>query len=212
MCEALGAGRQSIILRKGGIAEGREGFSFKHSQFFLFPTWFHEQPEMVREQWEGLLSSPENADLSAIVSTKAEHPTPNAERRIQKGAAMPQIEGVIEIRLAALVTVSRTITSWDVAEALEPLHILQPEVIRERFNYDEAPGLHVAFVRAYRVNPVWRFPNQKMYGGCRSWVDLPELPNDLLLETVLTEKEHSKRLEEFVAIVGEEVTASRLRP
>ena len=36
VCEALGSGRQSIILRKGGIAEGREGFSFKHREFFLF--------------------------------------------------------------------------------------------------------------------------------------------------------------------------------
>lgn len=48
VCEALGRGRQSIILRKGGIAEGRDGFSFRHNEFFLFPTWFHEQPAKVR--------------------------------------------------------------------------------------------------------------------------------------------------------------------
>ncbi len=45
VCEALGSGQQSVILRKGGIAEGREGFAFKHREFFLFPTWFHEQLE-----------------------------------------------------------------------------------------------------------------------------------------------------------------------
>jgi hypothetical protein len=49
VCEALGRGRQSIILRKGVIAEGRDGFSFRHREFFLFPTYFHEQPEKVRE-------------------------------------------------------------------------------------------------------------------------------------------------------------------
>ena len=43
VCEAIGSGRQSIMLRKGGIAEGRDGFAFKHREFFLFPTWFHEQ-------------------------------------------------------------------------------------------------------------------------------------------------------------------------
>ncbi len=43
VCDALGSGRQSVILRKGGIAEGREGFAFKHGEFYLFPTWFHEQ-------------------------------------------------------------------------------------------------------------------------------------------------------------------------
>ena len=47
-CNALGHGAQSVILRKGGIAEGREGFSFRHREFFLFPTFFHEQIGKVR--------------------------------------------------------------------------------------------------------------------------------------------------------------------
>src|SRR5205814_9660094 len=46
--DVLGQGRQSIILRKGGIAEGREGFSFRNREFFLFPTFFHEQMAKVR--------------------------------------------------------------------------------------------------------------------------------------------------------------------
>src|SRR5437762_9342123 len=48
VCEALGRGEQTVILRKGGIAEGRAGFAFRHSEFFLFPTFFHEQIEKVR--------------------------------------------------------------------------------------------------------------------------------------------------------------------
>ena len=48
VCDALGHGAQSVILRKGGIAEGREGFSFRHREFFLFPTFFHEQIAKVR--------------------------------------------------------------------------------------------------------------------------------------------------------------------
>ena len=43
VCQALGEGRQSVMLRKGGIAEGRDGFAFRHREFFLFPTFFHEQ-------------------------------------------------------------------------------------------------------------------------------------------------------------------------
>jgi hypothetical protein len=49
VCEALGAGRQSVLLRKGGIAEGRAGFGYRHSEFFLFPTFFHEQAVKLRE-------------------------------------------------------------------------------------------------------------------------------------------------------------------
>jgi len=48
VCDALGGGTQSVILRKGGIAEGRGGFSFGHREFFLFPTFFHEQIAKVR--------------------------------------------------------------------------------------------------------------------------------------------------------------------
>nr|MBA2585996.1 DUF1802 family protein [Chthoniobacterales bacterium] len=48
VCAALGGGQQSIILRKGGIAEGRDGFRFQHREFFLFPTAFHEQWEKTR--------------------------------------------------------------------------------------------------------------------------------------------------------------------
>src|SRR2546423_8144665 len=48
VCEALGRGEQAILLRKGGIAEGRAGFGFRHGKFFLFPTFFHEQLGKVR--------------------------------------------------------------------------------------------------------------------------------------------------------------------
>ena len=45
VCAALESGRQSVILRKGGIAEGRDGFAFLQREFFLFPTRFHESLE-----------------------------------------------------------------------------------------------------------------------------------------------------------------------
>src|SRR3954451_2720414 len=118
VCEALGLGPQSIILRKGGIAEGRAGFSFKHREFFLFPTWFHEQPQKVREN-------------------KFEIPNEDSS--------------TIEVKYGATLDTLCTITSLQKAESLAPMHILQPDVIRERFDYDEAPGLHVAFVRIYRL-------------------------------------------------------------
>lgn len=43
ICRELGDGGQSLILRKGGIAEGRAGFRFSHDRFLLVPTLFHEQ-------------------------------------------------------------------------------------------------------------------------------------------------------------------------
>ena len=166
VCEALGRGEQTVLLRKGGIAEGREGFGFRHSEFFLFPTYFHEQIEKVR-------------------SGDAEIP----ERR----------EGQIEVRYLAKLVAQREITSWLTAAALEPFHILQESVVRERFDYRQA-GLHVALVRVFRLSPSWVFPDRPAYGGCRSWVRLPDIPDQTRGEPVLTDQQHGVWVEKFRSI------------
>ena len=171
VCQALGRGRQSIIIRKGGIAEGRNGFSFRHREFFLFPTFFHEQPEKVRE-----------IDIEFPVGS----------------------DDVININFFAKLELVETIGSWKLAQALEPLHILKSEAIQERFESHKARGLQVGFVRVFRVVPSWTFPNQKSYGGCRSWVNLPEVPGKLRFEPVLNEGELRQRRNEFSEIMQRE--------
>ena len=169
VCEALGRGEQSILIRKGGLAEGREGFSFKHREFFLFPTFFHEQVEKVRSADVELPSTP---------------------------------EGRVEIRFFAKLETSCAVTSWEKAAALEPLHILAAEVVRERFAFDDAPGVHVAFLRVFRLRPSWVFPDERRFGGCRSWVTLPECDPSTAFEPVVPDEEHAKRREHFKAAIG----------
>lgn len=48
--EALGAGRQILLLRKGGIAEGPGGFKPEHDRFWLYPTVFHAAPGKLKPQ------------------------------------------------------------------------------------------------------------------------------------------------------------------
>lgn len=152
VCAALGEGRQSIILRKGGLAEGRDGFAFQHREFFLFPTFFHEQLGRVRIP----------------------------------GAVLPtSLPNEIEIRYFAQVQETHLLTDWEAVRALEPQHVWKESVVRERFEYDGAPGVHVAFVRTFRLEPIWRFCDAKAYRGCRSWVQLPEPPAGLKLHPVI---------------------------
>ncbi|MDR3637322.1 MAG: DUF1802 family protein [Isosphaeraceae bacterium] len=49
VCHALSQGRQSLILRKGGIAEGTGGFTPEHSVFWLYPTHVHENQQGLRD-------------------------------------------------------------------------------------------------------------------------------------------------------------------
>ncbi len=163
VCEALGSGEQAILLRKGGIAEGRGGFGFRYPEFFLFPTFFHEQLVKVR----------------------------------RPGAELPAArEGEVEIRHFAKLEAEKDITAWEEAARLAPLHILAESVVRERFEYKEA-GLHVALVRVFRLEPSWIFPDKPAYGGCRSWVNLPERPAGMQFRPVLSDDEHRKIADQF---------------
>ena len=84
------------------------------------------------------------------------------------------------------------------AAALEPFHILQESVVRERFEYKGA-GLHVALVRVFRLEPIWVLADKPAYGGCRSWVELPECPAEMRFEPVLSGEEHARIAERFVS-------------
>jgi hypothetical protein len=169
VCEAIGSGRQSIMLRKGGIAEGRDGFAFKHREFFLFPTWFHEQ-------------------LSKTT--------------LPLGTTLPsQLDCEIEIRYAVTLEWSRLVTDAGRLPSLREFHILHDSVTEERFRYDETPGIHVAFVRGFRLESPRLLPMQKNFGGCRSWLDLPDL-GDTRLVPVLTDEEHSARRSALESALG----------
>ena len=57
VCRALGEGRQILILRKGGVAEGPRGFEVTDRQFFLFPTYLHQAPTSVVPEWREALAA-----------------------------------------------------------------------------------------------------------------------------------------------------------
>lgn len=170
VCEALGNGSSSLVLRKGGIAEGREGMRFQNEAFYLLPTLFHEQLAKTR--------------LPA--DTRLPEPTP----------------GEIQIRLAAEVQWTRLVTDFSIVEKLEPFHILHRLVVEERFRYDDTPGINVAFLKIWKLDQPWVFPDAPKYGGCRSWVNLPEPPKDLSWTSVLDDAENGERSEELLSLVA----------
>ena len=151
VCEALGTGVMSLILRKGGIHEGRGGFEFKYPEFFLFPTWFHTQGEKLN--WDA----------------------PNPERFV-----FPPEDGRVSVDVDYVARLQQVwrVTDWNKMQAIAKHHVWAEEVVRDRFAYDEESCLNVALVRVYKLSARWSFPYSKSYGGCRSWVNLPEPPAD----------------------------------
>lgn len=149
VCEALADGRQTVLLRKGGIHEGRQGFSFAHESFFLFPTRFHAQGNHVREG---------------------------------KVTEMPEWQAGDELQIThhAKAQWAVTLTDWRQVAALEPFHIYTEATVRDRFEWEDkgmaAGSIHVALVRVSQLAEPWKLPYEPGFGGCRSWIKMPEAP------------------------------------
>jgi hypothetical protein len=166
VCASIERGETSLIFRKGGIAEGRQGFQFKHRNFFLFPTFFHEQIGRTRL---------------------------GQERDVMPRGDCVEVSVFVEVEFTMLIGDLKPI------RALESLHILQPTVLEERFHYDQEKGFHVAFLRAFRISPVWELAFEPSYRGCRSWISLPDPPADLQKEPVLSDQEQDCRRSLFLS-------------
>lgn len=165
VCDQLEQGAQTIILRKGGIAEGKEGFLWKHQQFYLFPTAYHNH----REQLKICLQEGDTA----------------FEKRE---------DGKIEIRLMAKIIFSADINDLQFAQQLAPFHAWKEEVIEQRFDFSENKGIRLALLRIYRLPEPWILEDRPAFGGCRSWLDLPDENEDRQieeLEPVLSDEDFS---------------------
>lgn len=166
MSAALGAGRQSLILRKGGIHEGRAGFRVEHGEFWLFPTNFHQSPEELTDDY---------CDLWDCVRQK------------------PPPDDVIPIRHYAVVDDVWEIADEALLPRLVGLHGWSERVLHDRFHY-KRPGLFALLVRIYELPQALSQPNSPYFAGCRSWVDLSTELATAGLQPVLSNDAHRARL------------------
>jgi len=146
VAEALGRGEQSLLLRKGGISEGKVGFQWLHREFFLFPSLFHEQAEQVLPELDGLPRS-----FHAPMDS----------------------EGMVSFRYYAEIQDCGRITNWEEVTKLAPYHIWTEEIVKERFSWGDEPGLSWATVRVWCLAEPWVLADRATFGGCRSWFGLP---------------------------------------
>lgn len=87
ICAALGNGKQSLILRKGGVEDGAEGIRIETPEFWLYPTFLHQEEQPVKD---GSASNPRPSDSMiriqhyAVVERADFIPTEVALARLQK--------------------------------------------------------------------------------------------------------------------------------
>jgi hypothetical protein len=180
VCAALAAGRQSILLRAGGIAEGRDGFAVDHSEFWLFPTRFHQ-------------TSDELVDDAGPLLEEVAHARPP--------------DGIIRLSLYARLASIHRLSDPGQLDRLEGLHILDPDTVRSRFAY-RRPGLFVLTLRVYRRDSPLEIVDAPQFAGCHSWVELEQPLSTDGLQPVLDEDGFAERLQMIQARLGPPGTAS----
>jgi hypothetical protein len=144
---ALLDGRQTVLLRKGGIHEKR--FAVTASRFLVFPTVAHSHAERVRPEHRDLL------DAAAADST----------------------DDAIVLRAGAKVIAAVEVKHPDHLEEIAPLHIWTAESVRaDRLDFRPKHRLTVLVVQASPLLEPLRLARTPDYAGCTSWVQLPVDP------------------------------------
>jgi len=151
VCEALAAARQTIILRKGGIHEGREGFRVQHRRFGLYPTNFHQSAAAL------------SADAAEFVQ--------RARAGTKPGSGVSSAEAV-PVRLLAEVAEVHELATEAAALRLASHHIWSESTVLQRFHYKQ-PGLFLLVVRIFKLPGPVALEETTEIAGCKSWVTLP---------------------------------------
>lgn len=178
--EALGRGRQSVILRKGGIAEEEGLFRVDHPRFLLLPTQFHQHQDHI---------VPEAADLAAAAAAAA--PPPDRLR----------------IQFAAEVVGWRALASLHEAGTLAGLHLWTPGTIASRFTWGGEDSIVLMALRVFRLAQPAELAMRPEYGGCRSWVSLEQDLSTTGATPVLDDAAHARFLDALRAALPGPLTS-----
>jgi hypothetical protein len=142
VCRAIAAGRQTVLLRKGGIYESAGEFEVEHPQFLFFPTFLHQTLTQLKPEFhEGF--EPHSAEPSKIT-----------------------------LALAGQVTDVHQLKCREQMDELDDQHIWANALLDMRFTYRPENPLYLLVVRAYRLPAPLTVENTPAYAGCKSWVPL----------------------------------------
>jgi hypothetical protein len=145
LVDAFVRGEICTMIRKGGIREQRAGFSVRHDQFLLYPTFFHENPDDLAERFR---------------------------KRLPLSHAWRPEAGTVVLTHLARVRAHWHVTDLDKLRIIDGEHGLSWKAVEERFHYRNKPGVHVIALDVLALPDPVCLPEARRYAGCVSWVEL----------------------------------------
>ena len=145
--EALKSGRQVMLIRKGGLADRGKVFAVEETEFFLYPSFLHQQVEFVRPELVG--------DFRDAITPKAP-------------------DGKVVLDCYAVVEDAIPVASREELLGLDGLHVWNHRFIEHRLQWKPESPAWVVLLRVYRLSAPVVLEEHRLYKGCRSWVRLQE--------------------------------------
>lgn len=142
---ALRNGDQTVLVRKGGIAD--PAFGVEAERFYLFPTYLHQKEKQFRPEY-----------LHHFTTTN------------RSGGEPEQVGIDTWCEVAGLWRV----VDLDLLRKLGDRVIFTGETFEERFRFRPDQAVHVIAVRAFSLPGTVAVKNQPLYAGCRSWISVEE--------------------------------------
>ena len=170
--KALEQGKQTVILRKGGILETASGFNIESKKFFLFPTWEHQETKHVKPEFHDFLNN--------VLDNK-----PN--------------EGFNKISSYAEVMYEKDVEDEEIIIKLSEFHVWSDSYIQERRNWMPEKPMSVVFLKIIKI-PEFNLSLKSEFSGCKSWIELNS--NFESGESALSDNEINDKLEKFKEIVA----------
>ncbi len=179
--QALLEGRQCILLRKGGISENEGRFTIESHDFILYPTKVHQDPK-------GLL----NIDATQVVQAAADQIA--ADHVLLK--AFAHVEHYERLR------------DWETVKALGAHHVWSGDTVRQRFEWGAEQWLDFFLLRVHRLPKPVELANDPAFGGCKSWISLPQSIDVAGAQPVLSDARFAQERKALMSIVRKSATAA----
>lgn len=169
--DSLAAGKTIMLLRKGGIRE--VGFQLKHRSVWLYPTYEHQKPHLLKPEYASAVVSVESGWHSETVT----------------------------ITCCAEVTDVLATRDRNQIAGLQPYHIWNPDMISDRLNWKPKQPLIVLLLKVFRLTQPQIIPYNDAYRGCKSWIDLVEPISTDRLIPVMEDSKYSQKAQEIKDII-----------
>ena len=177
---ALDRGEQILLLRKGGIREEGRNFRVQYPEFLLYPTFEHQNAELLKERY--------HEELADILSAS-------------------QAGGTITFSHWASVEEVIEVSDQERLDGLSPYCIWSSVYAQQRLRWKPRHPLSVILLRVFGLEEPVTVPYLPAYGGCKSWVDLDQSVPLGNLTPVLEEGQFRRRIAEVRDTLGLQMAA-----